>query len=526
MLKPKVSRVAFASIALFGLVFVAGCSGNSEPEPGMIKPTGSSTADPNELEPEEKNRGLTAQDVVSEQEFPTAGKTSNLKIYPLVRTGEYVVLTMDFTDLDDDDQIATGAFGNDFGDLARYLGVRLVDLQNDLVYTPAVDENGRNVSPRSFKTSGEQRFQLAYKAPEPEVDEIGLFLPSVGLIEDLPVIEGDLPQGGVDGDRDPIELTDIAKAEAFELESATRELEGAVETLTSTEEVVVTLGSDVLFGSDEDTLSKDAAAVVKRAAERLSDRAPGTISIVGHTDDIDTADYNQKLSERRAKAVAEELKKHIDVSAYPIETEGRGKSEPLVKNDSDENRATNRRVTLTLISEITNTTEIDRSGELPEFTRGPSATGAEGIEVKSSQRHWKYTATAREVHGHVVVDLKATALDDQVNSSFGIGGLASVYSYRPDTFNAGRTASGVQVMDGATVVYPMDHFFTETKVDKDVWLPLTDLYTLGGRIDGGQHQVFSIVYPRLGENWESVTIRAQGGLGVDPFELTDIPIDR
>jgi len=519
MLTPKVGKI-FGAATLGCALLLAGCSGEAG-SPDTVRPTGS--GDPDAEDPQ---AALTADDVVAEQEIALAGKAATAEVHPLVRAGEHVVATIDFTGLDEDDYVSWYLFTNDFGSDARLMGLRLIDLAHDEIYFPAIDSEGRNIAPADFSNRGDQRLQVIYDAPEG--DSIGLFLPGAPFIPEVPIIDGDVPAGTIDGAGASVDLASVEEAQRFPLESYTRELHGAVETLTSTEEVVVTLGSDVLFDVDSDELSQEATGAVAKAANHLAGREPGTISVVGHTDDVLGTDYNQKLSERRANAVAEELKQHIDTATYPIETAGKGKTDPIVKNDSDENRAKNRRVTLTLVSEINTSTELDRSGDLPEFEDGPTGTGAEGIEIgdESTVRHYRYTATAREVDEHLIVDLEIAALDDQVDSATGIGTLAGHWSYRgDDALGVGRTASGIQVMDGATRVFPLDHYYGETKDGKEVWLPATDLYTLG-RIDGGQSRVYSMIYPRVGANWDSITIRALGGVGVEPFELTEIPIDR
>lgn len=505
--------VAFA----VSIVVLAGCSlTGSEPSPG---PSHSESSD-------EIDVALSPSDVVVETELAVGGSDSEVLVYPLVRADEYLVLTVDFLGISDEERASFSVFDNDFSSSQRFMGVRLVDLVHDEVYFPGIDRESRNVVPAAMSPYGEQRLQLVYADPGLDIESLTLFLPGAPLIDEVPIIDGEVPSSDLDGEEEPLDVSEVSEASVFELESFTRELDGAVETLTSSEEVQVTLGSDVLFEVDEHALTKDAAKSVKRAADHLEGREPGTITIVGHTDDVLDADYNQKLSENRAEAVAEELKTHIDVAEYPVETEGRGKSDPLVANSSDENRAKNRRVTLTLVSEITETVDLDKGGELPEFDAGPSGTGEEGIEVGSdeSARHYRYTASAREIEEHLVVDLKATALDDAVDSAFGIGGLAGVFSYRGDDVrDAGRTASAVQVLDGTTSVYALDHYFADTSTDREIWLPLTTLNTLT-RIDGGQSLVFSVVYPRGGD-WDDVTIRVSGGLGVEAFELTDIPVE-
>ncbi len=67
------------------------------------------------------------------------------------------------------------------------------------------------------------------------------------------------------------------------------------------------------------------------------------IKIIGHTDSVGTDQANQKLSEGRAASVKNEMVKR-GIKAERIETEGRGESEPIDTNDTEEGRQNNRRV--------------------------------------------------------------------------------------------------------------------------------------------------------------------------------------
>ena len=74
-----------------------------------------------------------------------------------------------------------------------------------------------------------------------------------------------------------------------------------------------------------------------------------TVRITGHTDDVGSDLANQILSEGRAKAVREELIKR-GVAPDRIEAEGKGESEPIADNATEEGRARNRRVEFTILS--------------------------------------------------------------------------------------------------------------------------------------------------------------------------------
>jgi outer membrane protein OmpA-like peptidoglycan-associated protein len=74
-----------------------------------------------------------------------------------------------------------------------------------------------------------------------------------------------------------------------------------------------------------------------------------TISVNGHTDDVGSDAYNQKLSERRAEAVRDYLVQ-AGLSPDILSVQGHGKSLPLVKGSSDAARAKNRRVELGIVN--------------------------------------------------------------------------------------------------------------------------------------------------------------------------------
>jgi hypothetical protein len=73
------------------------------------------------------------------------------------------------------------------------------------------------------------------------------------------------------------------------------------------------------------------------------------IELSAHTDDVGADAYNFKLSDQRAAAVAEYLIAK-GIAKSRIISKGYGKTQPLVPNTSDENRAKNRRVELKVIS--------------------------------------------------------------------------------------------------------------------------------------------------------------------------------
>ena len=111
--------------------------------------------------------------------------------------------------------------------------------------------------------------------------------------------------------------------------------EEAVDEAVVVEEV--DFDSDVLLDSDIATLNE--------LASKLKAEAPdATLSITGHTDSVGTAAYNQKLSERRAVAVANHLVAQGVPQANIIAVSGEGLTNPVADNATAEGRAKNRRV--------------------------------------------------------------------------------------------------------------------------------------------------------------------------------------
>lgn len=75
----------------------------------------------------------------------------------------------------------------------------------------------------------------------------------------------------------------------------------------------------------------------------LKDQAKLSVEIGGHTDNVGKPDYKLTLSGRRAAAVKNWLVAR-GIAAARLTSHGYGDTQPLVKNDSEEHRAQNRRV--------------------------------------------------------------------------------------------------------------------------------------------------------------------------------------
>ncbi|MGK7296557.1 MAG: OmpA family protein, partial [Candidatus Wenzhouxiangella sp. M2_3B_020] len=123
----------------------------------------------------------------------------------------------------------------------------------------------------------------------------------------------------------------------------------AEETTTRIVRSNVEMESDAFFAFDSAEIRPDAREKLQGVADLItSGRIVGRVSVVGHTCDIGPEAYNQRLSNRRAESVKRELVA-LGVDPNAIVTDGRGESDPLVPNTSEENRELNRRVDVEFI---------------------------------------------------------------------------------------------------------------------------------------------------------------------------------
>ncbi len=108
----------------------------------------------------------------------------------------------------------------------------------------------------------------------------------------------------------------------------------------------------VNFDFDKSTLRPDAVAILNEAIEVLRKYPELRVEVAGHTDSIGTDAYNQKLSERRAKAVYDYLTSNGIDAGRLVGPHGYGESRPIAPNttpdgkDNPEGRAQNRRTEL------------------------------------------------------------------------------------------------------------------------------------------------------------------------------------
>lgn len=118
---------------------------------------------------------------------------------------------------------------------------------------------------------------------------------------------------------------------------------GDAEVKREGEGIVINFKEKVLFAYDKSDLGANAATNLSKLVEILN-RYPDTdIEIIGHTDSKGSDDYNQSLSERRANAVVNYLRSN-SINSTRLTGIGKGETDPIASNDTDDGRAQNRRV--------------------------------------------------------------------------------------------------------------------------------------------------------------------------------------
>ncbi|MBN1480096.1 OmpA family protein [candidate division KSB1 bacterium] len=99
----------------------------------------------------------------------------------------------------------------------------------------------------------------------------------------------------------------------------------------------------VNFEHNSADLTREARDILRSAANILLAHQEIRLKITGHTDNTGTAEYNQRLSNQRAEAVKTFLINN-GIAADRLTTEGRGDTEPLADNSTEEGMAKNRRI--------------------------------------------------------------------------------------------------------------------------------------------------------------------------------------
>ncbi|WP_275004025.1 OmpA family protein [Promicromonospora iranensis] len=502
-------RAALA-VGLVGLL--AGC--------GLTGPdrTDAVTSSPPDASASSTSSGGTTppDEVVSvEREWHEARVRFDLR--PVEVDGDLAVLRYEFTAEPAGDDplrfstvtLSLGGLGNSVTD-GR--GVRLVDTAAGVVHPVATADDGSAAAliEQVGRGSGDETLRGSAVAvfAAPAGDSVDVLLPGYGVVT-LPVAAAG------DDFADAVEqVGGVEQASTKPLRAFTQGYDASSATSAEEEDVTVTLASDVLFASDEHTMSRAARGVVERAAASIVEQADaGEVHVVGHTDDVDTDAYNQALSERRARSVAERLRADLG-DGFTVTEEGRGESEPVAEGRSDEARAANRRVEIHFEGHLV--VESEAGDDLP----GTDAPTARNAAVTIATDRGEYTVEVESMvrrPGAIVGTLVAErATGTAVDPAWFLPAHLNLFGDRKfGTLAEVAGPHNLSLLAPQERVLPFD-YVAEKRSGGFVLRRLAgdeEIQTL----DRGQSTAITVVWPDTGQ--DTVTVD-----GPDRFRITDVPV--
>ena len=484
-----------------------------------------------------------------------------VRVSPVIRKDEATsIMALELTRAKDDasvDRVKTNSSGSEGNKLSisNYLGspsiyrpgtgvslVKLLNLGSGRVWS-TTDGSGANDDGFLEVTPGEQTTSYL-SFGKIDTDTVTVMVPMAGFTT-VSVLEADAAKkAGVDLnaasselDQFPGAATELAAPVA--IERYTRALDDSTSTHTGGQDITVTLASDVTFASDSADLTPAADTQLQTVADQLNQYPDGgTLSIVGHTDDIQDDAYNQTLSEKRANAVKDRLQQLTTLDKWSPTTTGKGESEPRVKETTDEARAANRRVEITLTptggttapksSTITATPGND-GGKLPD-PQGPVAKGSEGVTLtaKGTDTSGEVTITLDHLtrtDGYLLGTVTCTIKDGSTGAPLHplLEDPQTLLANQRDedgsalpTFNA---SDGLTLIAGGERIFPADYLDAAAEQH----LPLSEL-NVSDDLKTGVTTI-CVVWPDPGG--DTITLdHAKGKYSIPDtaYRLTDIPI--
>ena len=550
------SFVAFSVLAGVGLPVLAGCD-----LPGASKAKDSASANGSASAKGKAKAGSTDWQKLDAH---IMGHKVAVRVSPVIRKNDTTsIMALELIRAKDDasiDRVKTDSSDTEDNKLniSSYLGtpsiyrpgtgaslVKLLDLGSGRVWS-ATDGSGTDNNGYLEITPGEKATSYL-SFGKVDTDTVTVMVPMTGFTT-VAVLEADaakkasidLDAASSNLDQFPDAATELAKPAT--IERYTRALDDSTSTHTGSKDVTVTLASDVTFASDSADLTPAADTQLQTVATQLKQHPDGgTLTIVGHTDDIQDDAYNQALSEKRANAVKTRLEQLTSLDKWKTSVSGKGESQPKIKDTTDQARAANRRVEITLTptggttpkgsstaTPSSSTAHNPSSGKLPD-PQGPVAKGAEGVTLtpKSGDTSGEVTITLDHVtrkggyllgtvtctvkNGstgaplHPLLDDPETALTNQRSES---GALSTFYA-----------SDGLTLLSNGERIFPADY----NDADVDHHLPLTEL-NLSDHLKTGTTTV-CVVWPDPGG--DTITLdHAKGKYSIPDtaYRLTDIPI--
>ena len=507
------SFVALSALAGLGLPVLAGCDlpGVSKNKDGSASPSGSSATAGGSASA--KGKAKAGSTDWQKLDAHIMGHNVTVEVSPVIRQDEKTsIIALRLTRAKDDasvDAINASSYSgiSDKLNVSNYLGVpsisrpgtgaslvKLLDLDSGRVWSAINGSGGLlDLTPGENITS-----YLSFG--KVDTDTATVLVPMAGFTT-VSVLEADaakkakvnLSTAQTAIDQSSHAATELADPVA--IERYTRALDDSTSTQAGSKDITVTLNSDVTFASDSAYITPAADTQLQTVADQLKQHPDGgTLTIVGHTDDVQDDAYNQTLSEKRANAVKTKLQQLTKLDKWKTSVSGKGESQPKIKDTTDEARAANRRVEITLTptggttpkDSNTSATPSNSSGngKLPD-PQGPAAKGSEGVTLTSKDTNTSGEVTITLDHltrtgGYLLGTVTCTVKDGSTGAPLHplLEDPQTVLANQRDesggalpTFNA---SDGLTLIAGGERIFPADYL----DADAGQHLPLTELRLL------------------------------------------------
>ena len=548
------SFVAFSALAGIGLPVLAGCDlpGVSKDKGGSASPSGSSATAGGSASASAKAGSTDWQKL----DAHIMGHNVTVEVSPVIRQDEKTsIIALRLTRAKDDASIDAVNASSYSGisnklNISNYLGVpsisrpstgaslvKLLDLDSGRVWSAINGSGGLlDLTPGENITS-----YLSFG--KVDADTVTVMVPMAGFTT-VSVLKADaakkakvnLSTAQTAIDQSSHAATELADPVA--IERYTRALDDSTSTQAGSKDITVTLASDVTFASDSADLTPAADTQLQTVATQLKQHPDGgTLTIVGHTDDIQDDAYNQTLSDKRANAVKTKLQQLTKLDKWKTSVSGKGESQPKIKDTTDEARAANRRVEITLTptggttpkDNSTTATPSNGNGKLPD-PQGPAAKGSEGVTLtsKGSNTSGEVTITLDHVtrqDGYLLGTVTYTVKDGSTGAPLHplLEDPQTVLANQRD--ESGGAQPTLLASDGLTLLAGGERIFPADYLDADAGqhLPLTELRLLDHLKTGTT--TICVVWPDPGG--DTVTLDHPEGKYSPKgtaYRLTDIPI--
>lgn len=348
------------------------------------------------------------------------------------------------------------------------------------------------------------------------------------------------------------------QARTMPLETYREGLETSVSQIDEIEHATLLLSGDVLFDSDSADMTSEADSELEASAVELEGAEGGELKIVGHTDNVDTEEYNQQLSEDRAQSVHDRLQELSDLTQFDdITILGESFREPIADNDTEEGRAQNRRVEI----HFTPPTEvIERdieSAELPEAlgvevafpNEAPTEQGA--VEILSLRQVDDFFVGRIKVQTHEG-NLESNALRTYGEGATALSGARGWHDQDSIGFR-GSTIYNITLLHEGQRYFPVDYYLEplpgsigeeqlegEEEDDIEFIVPLAERFLPGSSDltnDEGAFFTATVVWPAVSADHAVIelglpSIRVTVGddieadvNSVQPWRITEVPVE-